>query len=250
MLHLLMLHNLNIMTFSSINGVFWSLALESQLYVLFPFLVWLASRKGIRAALGATFVVCVAWQSLVYRNLGFSLAYVGPFPLWYDALPGRCFELVAGMAAAALVARPLPRQERWAALIGLLLVGPAGWFVLDVSRFGPLSDQAWGVIFACAIVLLARVPDHIFERRGLSAALVWVGTISYSVYLIHYPIIHWVTPGMLHLPQNGAAAMAFDVGRVGLILALGYAFHLAFERPFMGAKKFGWKLRLTASPTA
>ena len=192
---------------------------------------------------------CVVWQFLVFRRLGLSLAYAGPFPLWYDALPGRCFEFAAGMAAAALVARPLPRQGRWAAMIGLLLVGPAAWFVLKVSRFGPLSDQAWGVIFACAIVLLASVPDRAFERRGLPATLVWVGTISYSVYLVHYPVIHWAMPGMLHLPQNGGAAMVFDLGRLLLILVLGYAFHLAFERPFMGAKTTGRKLRLApASP--
>ena len=234
--HLLMVFNLDTATFGTINGAFWSLALESQLYLLFPGLVWLAARRGLGAALIATLAVSLVWQIAVFRHLGFSLYWTPFLATFYHALPARCFEFAAGMTAAALVARPAAGQVRWAALTAAVLLVPALGFVLRVSRFGPLCDQAWGVIFACILVLLARVPDHVFERRGLRS-LVWLGTISYSVYLIHYPLIQWATPQALHMPRQGLAAMLFDTVRVLAIIALGSVFHRAFERPFMGAWK-------------
>ena len=49
--HLFLVHNFNPDWYYGINGAFWSIAVESQLYVLYPVLVALASRRGWPLAL-------------------------------------------------------------------------------------------------------------------------------------------------------------------------------------------------------
>lgn len=233
LLHLLMLHNLTTDTISSVSPAFWSLALECQLYVIFPLLVWAAARFGLKSILAGTFVVAVIWEFACWRRLGFSMIDTQQFSVYYHALPGRAFEFAAGMAAAFFVARPRPGQARVALALVLLPLLPALYYVVKISRFGPLCDQLWGVIFAALLVLLCRVPDAYFERRPLLKGLTWLGAISYSVYLIHQPLIWIISAHRLHFPSTPQGYFEAGLLRLPLLIFLGYLFHLLFERPFM-----------------
>ncbi len=233
LLHLFMLHNLSASTIGSVTPALWSLALECQLYLVFPLLVWSVMRFGLKSILAATFVVAVVWQSLCYRHFGFSLVWTPQLAVYYHALPGRCFEFAAGMAAASFVARPRPGQGRIALALILIPLVPALYFVSEVSRFGPLCDQAWGVIFAAALVLLGHVPDALFQRSAGLRSLVWVGAISYSVYLLHQPLINLLSLRQLHIQESAAGGFAEGLLRLPLLVGIGYLFHLFFERPFM-----------------
>ncbi len=229
-MHVLMLHNLASSTLGTINSAFWSLALESQLYLIFPLLVALAARRGLRAILLVTFAVAVAWQALAFHRLGFALDWDPQRAQWYHALPGRAFEFACGMSAAALVSRPVSAQtaRRCVVIAGLLIV-PALFYVARVSSFGPLMDQMWGVIFGCALVLLHRVPASRFRDNALLRALTWTGVISYSLYLIHNLIF-------LFFPLEAAsdtllilACIARGIGAIGVALV----FFVLFEKPFI-----------------
>ncbi len=233
LLHVFMLHNLSADTIGSITPAFWSLALECQLYLVFPLLVWSATRFGLKSILASTFLVAVIWQSLCFRHFGFSRVWTPELAVYYHALPGRCFEFAAGMAAASFVARPQPGQGRIALALILIPLVPALYFVSEVSRFGPLCDQAWGIIFAATLVLLGHVPDARFQRSAWLRSLVWVGAISYSVYLLHQPLISLLSLRQLHVQESVAGGFAEGLFRIPLLVGIGYLFHLCFERPFM-----------------
>jgi len=233
LLHLLMLHNLTAGTLASVSPAFWSLALECQLYILFPILVWSTARYGLKSILVGTLTVAVVWELLCWRHLGFSLWWTPQFAVYYHALPGRAFEFAAGMAAAAHVARPRAGQVRAAWALVLLPLLPALYFVVKVSRFGPPGDLLWGVIFASLLVLLCRIPNIHFERHLLLKGFVWLGGISYSVYLIHQPLIWIISVHRLHCPPTSLGYYAAGLLRLPLLIGLGYLFHLAFERRFM-----------------
>lgn len=233
LLHVLMLHNLRPDTITSVSPAFWSLALECQLYVVFPLLVWAAARFGLKSILAGTFLVALVWQTLCFQHLGFSLIWPPKFAVYYHALPGRCFEFAAGMVAASFVARPRPGQARIALALILVPVLPALYFVSEVSRFGPLCDQVWGVVFASTLVYLCGIPNTLFERNLVLRCLVWLGAISYSVYLIHLPFIWFISPQVMHLPSSLSGDYTAGVLRLPILVCLGYLFHLAFERPFM-----------------
>jgi exopolysaccharide production protein ExoZ len=232
--HALMLHNLLPSTFASINPAFWSLALEVQLYLVFPLLVWLAARWGMRAVLLATLVISVATQWLAFQRFGLALQWGADLAVAYHSLPARCFEFVLGMLAAALVAHPRVGQERIAVALAALLALPALWFVLFVSRFGPLCDSVSGVIFASGVVILAKLDGARFTSRLSLRWLVQLGAVSYSVYLIHQPLMHLLSPtafGLTDLSRLGL--ILFGAGQIALLIAVGAGFYFLLERPFI-----------------
>jgi len=232
-LHLFMLQNLTVKTLDSVNGAYWSLSLESQLYVMFPLLVWAAGRFGLKSIIAGTFLVSLGWQLFCFHRFGFSLYWTPELAAFYHALPARCFEFAAGMVAAYFVARPRAGQQRIALASILVLIVPALYFVLKVSRFGPLCDQAWGIVFAAALVLLAQVSDARFQRGPVLRSLVWVGAISYSVYLMHGVFIGLLSLQILHISASLTHTYMIGIARIPIIVGLCYLFHLAFERPFM-----------------
>ena len=232
LMHGLMLHNLSPATIATINGPLWSLALESQLYLVFPLLVLLAARRGLGHMLTATFVIAVIWQTAIFFHLGVSHYYSPVLAVWYHALPGRCFEFAVGMTAAAIAARPKPHVVRYAAITICVLVVPAIGYAVFVSRFGPLLDQIWGVLFGCSLVLLQRVPSWHFQSNVALRALTWVGSISYSLYLTHRLVFYYI-----HLHgRSDPALVLWTFARIGLAIAVSYFFFLMFELPFLSRR--------------
>ncbi len=229
-MHILMLHNLRSSTLGSINGAFWSLALESQLYLIFPLLVALAARRGLRSILLVTFAIAVVWQGLAFHWLGFSTEWDVQRAQWYHALPGRAFEFAIGMSAAALVSRPIPaRLVRWSALILALLIVPATYYTARISVFGPLLDQMWGIIFGCALILLHGVPVRHFRGNVVLRFLTWTGVISYSLYLMHLLIFR-----LFPIPHaNDFILSLMLLARATGALGFALIFFILFEQPFI-----------------
>ena len=232
--HLLMLHNLMPSTLGSINAAFWSLALESQLYLIFPLLVTLAARRGLNAILGVTFVIAVAWQFYAFSRLGLSPQWTPERAVWYHALPGRCFEFAIGMAAAAIVARPITKATlRLCAITASVLLLPALYVVIEVSMFGPLIDQIWGISFGCILVLLHRVREDRFRSNFVLRGLTWTGVISYSLYLIHNLVFK-----LIKLPPSSDLMLFVWVTlRIAVAIAVAYGFFWLFERPFIKTRR-------------
>ncbi|MBB6051694.1 acyltransferase family protein [Armatimonas rosea] len=224
-LHLVLLHNLTRQTFASLSSVCWSLALEWQLYLIFPVLVALVARRGIRTVLIATLVIVLLWQGLAARELGVSRTWQPGLAVVYHALPGRVFEFACGMLAALRVARPVRGQRAIALVVGSACLLPALVLVLGFYRLGPLCDPLWGIVFACCLILVGewRV------QSLLGRVLVFLGERSYSIYLLHLLI-------MLALPLPSAVAsspLLTGLVRTASALLAGLAFFTVAERPFL-----------------
>jgi peptidoglycan/LPS O-acetylase OafA/YrhL len=242
--HLAMVYNLDPWNITNFNGAFWSLALEFQLYLTFPLLLWCCRRFGLWPTLGAALVLSFAWQTLLVPHvivLNHRPLHSQQWPtqtVWYDAVPGRWFEFVAGAAAAALVVNP--RRSQLAVALGLIVVCAPIAVSLNIQEggwFGPFRDQLWGVTFASLLVLTAATPIRI-ARSAVVRLIAWTGGISYSIYLTHEPILHLSQPVLarLHVPL-GARLPLFLFCGLPLLVAIGFGFHLLFERPFMSAKR-------------
>ena len=234
-LHLVMLFNLAPQAFGAYNGAFWSLALECQLYVVFPLLIWLAARRGIWLTALTALCISVAAQLLTCLHFGVLANWPGNdhAAIGYTSLPSRCFEFVAGMAAASVVARPTLSQVKRAGAIALVLL-PFCLVYAAHARFGPLLDSLWGAEFAALIVVVcAAKSDALVARNPLLRALTWVGTISYSIYLLHLYIV-WTFFIAYFSAKIGNTDLLAKTGVVFVLaISLGYLFHRCFERPFM-----------------
>ena len=178
-----------------LNGVWWTLPIEWNFYLVLPLLgLAFARARAWLVALGVL-VAVLAFRVLCYELLLADRAFG---PLSYPAiiqLPGRLDEFVFGMLAAWLHLRrkaPTPRRD-----LALLLLGIAGVIGLLCGLDGrgdifATGDTRWIFTYAtCAGASLAlivhaaaarvRLADRLFAGR----ALAFLGTISYSLYLWH-----------------------------------------------------------------
>lgn len=233
--HLLLVHNIVPGWGSSINPPFWSLPIEWQIYFLFPILVLLWRRFGVAVVFALTAMYMAVPLVLdiplpPFSNINFVLLFV------------------AGMAGAminfapdGLEARLRGRLPWWALTIaGMLLL-----LAIHVGKvaFGlpiPLMSTVAGLVFALLVV--ACTNDQLAGRETIVGrvlshpALTWLGLFSYSLYLIHMPILATVARAAraLGLTTTTSYLAVMFVG-IPAALALAYGFHLVFERPFLNA---------------
>lgn len=233
-IHALMAQNLRPGYVLAINGSLWSLALEFQLYILFPVLVEAYRRFPARAVVWTIFAFCSLYRLFLVRGHFLpddETAYVLAYSVF-----GRGFEFALGMAGAILVARHhagLPWRLRVpdcllaaAVIAGALAEGHR-------EHFQPLTDAMWGLLFVALLVAASRAGTAL-HRALSSRLLVSLGIFSYSVYLIHLPLVLLLAGRIaaLHLP-DAAQALLMLGGVLPAMLLLGYGFHVLFERPFL-----------------
>ena len=244
-LHALMAHNLSLAYVIRVDGALWTLALEFQLYILFPLFVEAFRRFNARGVLLSVLAASLCYRVLVWKAevapFGYVPDYADGFVLTSSVF-GRCFEFALGMYCALLVARWHSEQKSplsWADYLLFALILPMGW--LDQGRH-IFYDAMWGLIYA-VLLLAASRPRGPVNRALSHPALVSLGIFSYSVYLIHQPLVialgHFATRHF-----SNAGVIGFELCLVApLMLGLGYLFHLLFERPFMNAPRDGGRLR-------
>jgi peptidoglycan/LPS O-acetylase OafA/YrhL len=241
--HLFMVHNLSPAWLGTINGSFWSLALEWQLYLVFPLLVWGIRRWGLLPTLGAVLILTLTYRSWVFVTKDTTRMDVAYFYCY--ALPGRLFEFALGMMAAVLLARRTSAASvRWNGAVGLAALG-LGALGLSVtngwSPYSPVTDVIWGLAFFCLVMWAGR------RSAGGGSWLEWrpleaLGIISYSVYLIHEPFIRagYKLLGS-RLPSPTVALLFFELAVVPLLIGLGWLFFRLVEARFirMGKARAG-----------
>jgi peptidoglycan/LPS O-acetylase OafA/YrhL len=259
LVHAVFLQNLSEKTVYSINGVFWTMAVEVQFYAVLPLLAWalylLARRLGLWVAL-AIFVPALVlvsassvWLQAVPALAGNALFYniaLRPEALTY------WINIFGFGIACAMIYTAIQRNEqilsflkgswsRWsvqrvatwafalAALLWLALI------VIPALHPAPWNDIGFGVAYAFALlgILLGshriRLP---FEWRPVR----FVGLISYSLYIWHLVIMRLAEPLLLRIGAGPRVIVGFLIEcLVGIPVA--YASYLLFERPFIAARR-------------
>jgi peptidoglycan/LPS O-acetylase OafA/YrhL len=161
----------------------WSLGIEEQFYLLWPALAVL-TRKSRRAFLAMTVAVALVTFVLNVTSASPAEAFYAPWT--------RFWELTAGVLAAHLPWRAGPRARTIACAVGLAIVGAA---LADLPGF----PGGWPLLpVVGAALVIASGPDTWLGRRILaSGPAVFVGKISYPLYLWHWPLLAftWIACG-------------------------------------------------------
>lgn len=157
----------------------WSLAVEIQFYLLAPFLVLLLPVRALKWILGLLLVGLTVLAQYRLRLLGIHQDT-------YYSLYARLPEFFAGGLIAAHAHSYKGGRHAWAAATGLLLVLLAA---VVQPRLGPFPGLPALLPVAGAALILLQ-PAQGFTRRLLgSRPMVWVGELSYSLYLWHWPVL-------------------------------------------------------------
>lgn len=165
----------------------WSLGVEEQFYLFFPLLLAFVHR--FRAKLN---LVVVLWLGFfISLALSVFLVYLKPSFTFYN-LPTRAWELLAGSLLAIHLANKQSevRSKHANNIIGsvglALIIGTV--LLLDEKQVFPGALAVPPVLGACLIIYAGASQKQWVGQLLSSSPLVWVGLISYSLYLWHWPI--------------------------------------------------------------
>jgi peptidoglycan/LPS O-acetylase OafA/YrhL len=240
-LHLLMLHNLDVSTVSSINEVFWTLAIEEQLYLLYFVLVRLRASSGWPVVLAAGLAARLAWFCIAgaLHRLGFVeiLVTQSAFAQWPVWMLGALS--VEAMLGLVRIPRVFTNVVACIALLavgalmsyGLLYVLPAGtvyravWFSADV---------VWGLGFFVMLNLAVRRQRDRRAPSVVGSALAAVGLFSYSLYLTHEIVTGYGWSRIASIFAGAPVVIVIAALTLASVI-LGRAFFLLFERPFLSS---------------
>ena len=195
----------------TINGALWSMASEVQFYVAFPLLALFMMRRGPWISLALAVPICLGFRIFVEHLPGADVVAGGLVRSTFlsNLLFGRLVEFVAGMALASLDLDHRPALRRWSPWAALPLM--AFGYLARARDIGWLAEPALGLGYAA---LLGFAVTWLTQTRAQSPFAV-AGRASYSLFLIHVPILALFTPIVLHAP-SGAGPYA----QLALLLAL------------------------------
>jgi peptidoglycan/LPS O-acetylase OafA/YrhL/lysophospholipase L1-like esterase len=228
----------------------WSLAIEEQFYLVWPWLLWLGL-KFVRSpvwlstlALGGAIVSAIAMALLYHPGLDPTRVYEGT--------DTRAFELLFGIALAFV----WPSSGLRAGITegARNLLDGAGAFGLAVilaliattGSYAPFLYHGGFVILAIATAVLVGVIVHPASRLGVLlgwGALRWVGVRSYGIYLWQWPIIVFTNPA------GGGVNLLRGAGQVAATLLIASLSWKWIEEPIRrrGLRQFVLQLRARAA---
>ena len=222
----------------------WSLSVEEQFYLAWPFVIWICRKSGIRLLPVAVFLAgcSYCWNAQKGSALHAAAFYLPQMRFW---------ELGVGSIGAILFpveasdplkpARPhrlVASVREGAAALGLILV-LVGVFVVRSEESYP---NQWALLPTVgALLLVCSSPSAWINRRLVSnRLLVAIGLVSYPLYLWHWPVLQFASSlraGALSNPEKGLL--------LGLSLLLAGATYWLVERPIRRTRsRRGWVVGL------
>lgn len=180
--HIFLVHNFSENNIYGINPSLWSLALEAQLYLLYPLFLFIRKKMGVGFAFAISFLLAVVLKLLENRlTNGNYLAsyYFSTAALWYNWCAG------AIMAEYHLTSKKIFKEYVGRiSLVALIIFWGSRYFDLHTHLM-----LISAILFWTALMEWYLTGNCLYIPRKLFHAIVSVGVCSYSIYLIHQPII-------------------------------------------------------------
>lgn len=228
-------------------GHFWSLAVEEQFYLLWPWIVWSLSRKQLMRVAVIGFFAALA----IRIALPFEMTRLGAYVL----LPTRMDALSAGAILALAIRGPkgLKAIDRTSFMMLIVCVAVLAALYLRQRRLN-LMDPLVGTLgftviaagFAAFIAVALRASNNGFLSRPLTTTpMVMLGKYSYGLYVVHVPLIYLLKNMGLQaslFPRLAGSSLpgvaAFTLSAIALSITVAAASYHFWETPFLRLKRY------------
>ncbi|WP_433407545.1 acyltransferase family protein [Saccharomonospora azurea] len=220
---------------ASLMQHFWSLSIQGQFYLAWPLMIgvlllvvrWLRwnMRTTLLAVLGVLFAGSLAfsvWLTAVNQPLAY---FHSGTRVWQFALGG----ILALTIDRIVLPRWLALVAGWVGVIGLASCG----VVLQVGTMFPGYAALWPMVSAALVLLAGATESRIGADRFLSSRpLIYLGNISYSLYLWHWPVL------LFYLLVRGRTEVGLvgGAGVIGLSVILAVLTYHLVENPVRDSK--------------
>ena len=225
----------------------WSLAIEEQFYMIFPLLFLLVNRKKKSKdgtyKLNKNFLYVVLGLILVSLIAHILLFDINNISRIYFGTDTRAFSLLVGVVGAILYpmerlhAKVTPQQNMLYSVVSLVSIAILITVMIYTSEYNTLLYRGGFLLVAILglIVIISSGKQHTLMSRLLSfKPIVFIGKISYSLYLWHFPVLVLTTP----VSEIGNPNIIFVILRVILTFILATASYVFVETPI---RKLGFK---------
>ena len=231
--HLFMLHDSSSER-HTINYVLWTISVEWRIYFLFPLLVWFWKRGNPYLVTALTIISSYILFRVLEREVQWTLTvnYFGLFATGAFA---------AGVSFSKDARLMKIKKLPWGILSLFFLTIIIIFHYMTESHLREVHDSTIayfaGFSMAALIIMVSLNHDHSIYRALSWKPLVFVGTFSYSLYLIHAPLLQLLWQALPS--QHGSSKVMFALlAMVGtpIIVVASYLFFLVGERPFLKTK--------------
>lgn len=196
----------------------WSLAIETQFYLIYPILLILLSKARNRGKVFAAVTAVLAMISVVLMGVLYS-PDGDPSRVYYGT-DTRAFSLLIGALAAIQkeyhIIKVKLRGKLWAVIgsISVLILIGMMMLISSYSSFLYYGGQAIVSVLVAFVVYAVTVSRSLLNIILGSSILKWIGDRSYSIYLWHYPII---------VLMSGGKRAAWWIVILEVVLSVGFA---------------------------
>ena len=225
----------------------WSLAIEEQFYMIFPLLFLLVNRKKKSKdgtyKLNKNFLYVVLGLILVSLIAHILLFDINNISRIYFGTDTRAFSLLVGVVGAILYpmerlhAKVTPQQNMLYSVVSLVSIATLITVMIYTSEYNTLLYRGGFLLVAILglIVIISSGKQHTLMSRLLSfKPVVFIGKISYSLYLWHFPVLVLTTP----ISEIGNPNIFFVILRIVLTFAVAIVSYVFVETPI---RKLGFK---------
>ena len=227
----------------------WSLAIEEQFYIFWPLLVWITWRRKT--------LFLVLFSALLLGSFAYnvSLVRLDPTATFYSPAT-RIWELLTGVllayfstqsklntATASPVWHSHQAARQLASTLGVLLLA-IGFYKIDRGRPFPGTWALFPVLGS--FLLIFAGPAAWFNRLVLAnRLLVWVGLISFPLYMWHWPMLSF-----MRVVESETPSLGYRVLAVGLSVLLAWMTYYFVEKPIRANGNSAAKITVLAACVA
>ncbi len=179
-------------------GQIWTIAVEFQFYLIFPFLAIFMRNDGVKTLIGMIVVMLMIKYSLVVFK-GASVYWI-----FYHTIIGRMDQFLIGMIAGYIYIKKNKTSFSIAAMIlAVALVGLSVVLYLNkkaIPVFVTFSFTLEAMLWALLIYAYCSAQFSINQR--IDAMLAYLGGLSFSMYLLHLPVYYILLSKVMPMDPN------------------------------------------------